>query len=52
MVLLDEKREIGALYHLEAYPTNIFINSDGTIADIIAGGLDKDTYQRMISKLK
>ena len=65
-VILNKAKELGATYPvlfdvndrfiinyaIRSFPTHIFINSDGTIGNRIAGGVTEESLTKEIEKLK
>lgn len=51
-VLLDLNSEAATLYNVQATPTNYFINTDGTINDMIAGYIGYDQLKEKIENMK
>jgi peroxiredoxin len=51
-IVLDEKTEVAHLYHVQALPTTIFINRDGTIRDVHIGGpMSVEFIQKQINDM-
>lgn len=50
-VLLDEKEELYRKYNGIAFPTNVLIDADGTIRDVIVGTLSPEELEAKIKKL-
>ena len=51
-VLFDINDRFIINYAIRSFPTHIFINSDGTIGDRIAGGVTEELLTKEIEKLK
>lgn len=51
-VALDFAGEVAALYQIHSTPTNYFINSDGTISDIVPGAIDYNDIEKKIKAMK
>jgi cytochrome C biogenesis protein, transmembrane region family len=51
-VLFDVNDRFIINYAIRSFPTHIFINSDGTIGNRIAGGVTKELLTKEIEKLK
>lgn len=51
-VALDFAGEVAALYQIASTPTNYFINSDGTISDIVPGAIDYEVIKEKVEQLK
>ncbi len=50
-VLLDENEELYRKYNGIAFPTNVLINADGTIQDVIVGTLSPEELEAKIKEL-
>ncbi|WP_161980347.1 TlpA family protein disulfide reductase [Streptococcus sp. S784/96/1] len=51
-VLFDQKDNAMLSYGLRAFPSHIFINSDGTVNKVFSGELNKDTLEAGLKGLK
>ena len=51
-VLFDVNDRFIIIYAIRSFPTHIFINSDGTIGNRIAGGVTEELLTKEIEKLK
>lgn len=51
-VLFDTKDQVFTSYEVRAFPTHVFINSDGTIQQTIAGSMTEKTLQEQLDSLK
>ena len=50
-VLLDKAMRVAEMYHIRALPTTFFIAPDGTITDMVVGGMNKSTVQVHVRRL-
>jgi len=50
-VLLDQNGHVGRLYQIQSLPTTFFINPDGTIADLVTGGMSETLIRSKINDL-
>lgn len=51
-VAIDFAGEVADLYQITSTPTNYFINSDGTISDVVPGAIDYEAIKGKIEKMK
>ncbi|KZM63427.1 TlpA family protein disulfide reductase [Streptococcus mutans] len=51
-ILYDYQDNFAQAYGIRSIPTHIFINSDGSLSEKIAGGLDEDSLKYYLKKLK
>ncbi|EJN93995.1 TlpA family protein disulfide reductase [Streptococcus ratti] len=51
-ILYDYKDNFVKAYGIRSIPTHIFINSDGSLSQKIAGGLDESSLKYYLNKLK
>ncbi|MGT2924275.1 redoxin family protein [Streptococcus caviae] len=51
-ILYDYKDNFAQAYSIRSIPTHIFINSDGSLSQKIAGGLDESSLKYYLNKLK
>ncbi|MDP2661131.1 MAG: TlpA disulfide reductase family protein [Dehalococcoidia bacterium] len=50
-VLLDSNATVFGQYHVNGLPTSIFIDRNGTIQEIVIGGLNKNLINQKLDKL-
>ncbi len=51
-VLLDEGGDTARLFGIRAYPTSVFIDTDGTIKRTVPGHLDSEAINKFLDELK
>ncbi|MEW4353575.1 TlpA disulfide reductase family protein [Streptococcus pneumoniae] len=51
-VLFDTKDQVFTSYQVRAFPTHVFINSDGEIQQTVMGGMTEKTLQEQLDNLK
>jgi thiol-disulfide isomerase/thioredoxin len=51
-VLLDQDGKVTSEYGIRAYPTSVFINTDGEIAKTLPGHLDNENIEEQLNHLK
>jgi peroxiredoxin len=50
-LLLDDGRSVSLLYDIRSLPTTLFINRDGTVAEVIIGTINQAVLEDRIEKL-
>jgi hypothetical protein len=48
---LDDGRSVSLLYDIRSLPTTLFINRDGTVAEVIIGTINQAVLEDRIEKL-
>lgn len=50
-VLLDEDGELSKKMSIQAYPTSVFIDSEGKVKEIIPGAINEEMIRKLMKKL-
>ena len=50
-VLLDEDGELSKKMSIQAYPTSVFIDSEGKVKEIIPGAINEELIRKLMKKL-
>jgi peroxiredoxin len=50
-LLLDNGRTVSTLFEIRSLPTTLFINSDGTVAEVIIGAVNQAVLEDRLEKL-
>ena len=50
-VLLDENGELSKKMSIQAYPTSVFIDSEGKVKEIIPGAINEEMIRKLMKKL-
>lgn len=49
---MDTNGSLSTYLGVAAFPTSVFINSDGTIARIRVGAIERDELERLLAELR